>query len=143
KRYLGGIVRDAEIADDLFQEFACRLVKGELHGADPQRGRFRQFVKGVLFHLVADHHRREKRRPTPLGDALPDLAVDPGTLADMDRDFVKSWREEVLARCWRRLEESERHNGNSYYTVLRFRADNPQMGSATLAKHLGTLLKKP
>lgn len=143
QRYLRGIVRDAEAAADLFQEFACRLIKGELHGADPQRGRFRQFVKGVLFHLVADHHRKEKRRPAPLGDDLPELAVDPGTLADMDRDFVRSWREEVLARCWRRLEETERHSGKPFFTVLRFRADNPQMASADLAKHLGTLLKKP
>src|SRR5262245_60913602 len=70
QRYLRGIVRDPEAAQDLFQEFAYRLVKGDLHGADPQRGRFRQFVKGVLFHLVADHYRREKRRPALPGDDL-------------------------------------------------------------------------
>lgn len=53
QRYLRGLVRDADAAEDLFQEFAVRLLKGDLHNADPQRGKFRNYVKGVLFHLVA------------------------------------------------------------------------------------------
>src|SRR5688572_21637287 len=60
-RYLLGALRDAEAADDLAQEFALRLIRGNLRGADPGRGRFRDFVKGVLGHLIADHHRRRAR----------------------------------------------------------------------------------
>src|SRR6516225_4718871 len=56
RRYLLGAVRDANAAEDLWQEFAYRFLHGDLHGVDPQRGRFRDFVKGVLFHLVADYH---------------------------------------------------------------------------------------
>src|SRR5207244_1246290 len=54
-RYLLGALRDADAADELFQEFAYRFLSGSLRGADPERGRFRDFVKGVLFHLIADH----------------------------------------------------------------------------------------
>src|SRR5262249_44107132 len=50
-RYLLGALRDADAADELTQEFALRFMRGALHGADPARGRFRDFVKGVLFHL--------------------------------------------------------------------------------------------
>src|SRR5215218_612751 len=53
RRYLRGLLRDEDAAADVFQEFACEFLGGDLGGADPQRGRFRNFVKGVLFHLVA------------------------------------------------------------------------------------------
>jgi hypothetical protein len=72
-------------AEDLFEESALRLVHGDLRGADAGRGRFRDFVKGVLFHLVADHHKRQRRRPRPLPSAYPEPAIEPPTLADLDR----------------------------------------------------------
>src|SRR5262245_54137586 len=56
-RYLLAAVRDAAAAEDLAQEFALRFLQGRLRGADPGQGRFRDFLKGVLAHLVADHHR--------------------------------------------------------------------------------------
>jgi hypothetical protein len=33
------MVRDPDTAAELFQEFACRFLHGDLHGADPGRGR--------------------------------------------------------------------------------------------------------
>src|SRR5262249_21345581 len=70
QRYLRALVRSSDSAEDLFQEFACRLIKGDLQGADPERGKFRSFVKGVLFPLVADHHNRQKRLPGALPEAV-------------------------------------------------------------------------
>jgi len=143
RRYLQGIVRDAEVADDLFQDFACRLVKGDLHGADPQRGRFRNFVKGVLFHLVADHHQRRKRLPALLGDQLPERVVEPPTWEELDRGLVASWRDELLARTWQELQTVERKSAKPLYTVLRFRAENGSLSSTEMAQQLGERLGKP
>src|SRR5829696_7116124 len=56
-RYLLGAVRDRDVADDLFQEFALRLMRGAFRGADPDRGRFRDFLKTALGRLVTDHGR--------------------------------------------------------------------------------------
>ena len=97
-RYLIGAVRDIEVADELAQEFAVRFMRGDLHRADPTRGRFRDFVKGVLFHLIADHYRRLKRTPAELPDgSLPDIqAIDP---SENDKQFVESWRSEMLDRA--------------------------------------------
>src|SRR5436305_1077832 len=50
-RYLLGSLRNADAADEVAQEFAYCFVRGDFKGADPQRGRFRDFVKTVLFHL--------------------------------------------------------------------------------------------
>src|SRR5262245_47107954 len=102
RRYLLGAVRDVEVADDLSQEFAVRFMRGDLHRADQTRGRFRDFVKGVLFHLIADHHRRQKR--TVAG--LPDESLADGHAADPaagDEQFLAGWREDILDRSWTAL----------------------------------------
>src|SRR5262245_40610730 len=75
-RYLRAAVRDPDAADELYQEFALRLVRGDFHAARPDRGRFRDFLKTALYHLVIDHRRRQARRPAPLA------ADDPGVAAE-------------------------------------------------------------
>jgi RNA polymerase sigma-70 factor (ECF subfamily) len=143
RRYLGGAVRDPDGADELFQEFACRFLGGDLRGADPDRGRFRDFVKGVLFHLIADHHKRRQRQPQALGGAYVEPAVDPETISNMDLEFRTSWRDDLLAKAWAALEQIERTTQQPWYTVLRFRAEHPEMPSPQMAEQLGAVLNKP
>ena len=44
-RYLLGAVRDADAAQDLSQEFVVRFLRGGFRRADPERGRFRDYLK--------------------------------------------------------------------------------------------------
>ncbi len=71
RRYLLGALRNADAAEDLFQDFAYRFLHGDLRRADPERGRFRDYVKGVLFHLVADYHKKRQRLPHQLRPITP------------------------------------------------------------------------
>jgi RNA polymerase sigma-70 factor (ECF subfamily) len=143
RRYLRRLLTDEDAAEDLFQEFALRLVHGDLRGADPGRGRFRHFVKGVLFHLVADHHQRQRRRPRALPADYAEPAVGPPTLAELDRDLVAGWRDELLARSWAALAAVERQSGQPFHTVLRLRTERPGLASPQLAEELGARLGKP
>lgn len=140
RRYLLGALRDADAADEQFQEFACKLLAGQLQGANPERGRFRDFVKGVLFHLIADHHRQGQRRPGQLADDHPEPAVVDPTLATRDQDFLVSWRDEILARAWSALAQVETETRQPIYAVLRLRAEQPKLSSAELAEQLGQRL---
>jgi RNA polymerase sigma-70 factor (ECF subfamily) len=140
RRYLLGSLRDRDAAEEMFQEFACRLLRGDLKGADSHRGRFRDFVKGVLFHLVANWHNAQKRRPQGLADEP--AAPDPPSVDDEDRAFLENWRAELLARAWVGLSAHERENGQQYYTVLRLRAEHPELRSPQLAERLTTVLGK-
>lgn len=142
RRYLLGALRDEDAAAEVFQEFALRLLHGDMRGADPERGRFRQFVKGVLFHLVADHHRKRQRQPHPLHPDHPEPAVEEPSLADQDREFLTSWRDDLLARAWLALEQHEKETGKPLYTVLRFRVDHADLPSPRLAEALGARLGK-
>jgi RNA polymerase sigma factor (sigma-70 family) len=142
RRYLIGALRDIEVADELSQEFAVRFMRGDLHHADPTRGRFRDFVKGVLFHLIADHYRGQKRTPAGLPDgSLPDFqAIDP---SDNDKQFVESWRSEMLNLAWTALQQHQDETGQLYYTVLQHRAKQPEQRSAEMSEHLSAELGKP
>jgi RNA polymerase sigma-70 factor (ECF subfamily) len=142
RRYLQAVVRTSEAADELFQEFAVRLLHGDLRGADPDRGRFRNFVKGVLFHMVADHHQRQRRQPFLLSPEHPEPAVPPPSL-EAQQEFLTSWRDELLAKSWSALEALERETGQPFYTVLRFRADHPGLRSPEMAEQLTRVLGKP
>jgi RNA polymerase sigma-70 factor (ECF subfamily) len=132
-RYLLGALHDPDAADELFQEFALRFVRGDFKRVDPERGRFRSFVKTALFHLIVDF----RRRPRP-----PALPADAPEVADPERDFVESWRAELLDRTWVALAEVERKTGQPHHTVLRLRAEKPLLSSTELAAELGARLGK-
>jgi RNA polymerase sigma factor (sigma-70 family) len=140
-RYLRKLLHDPDAADEVFQEFALELVHGKLQGADRQRGRFRNFVKGTLFHLVADYRRRQRRWPAPLpAEVAGRVEADE---AACGRLFLESWRDELLARAWGALATIEATTGQPLYAVLRFRADHPEMHSPQLAEELAVRLRRP
>lgn len=138
-RYLLGALRDVHAADELTQEFALRFLRGDLRGADPQRGRFRNYLKGVLFHLVADHRRRRQAQPLPDGH---DPAAPPEP-SDPDQEFLASWRDELLNRAWKALARIEQQTGQPFHTVLHFRAAHVEMRSGEIAQQLVGLMGKP
>src|SRR5262245_44696843 len=98
--YLRLAVRDDDVAADLAQEFAVRFLSGRLRGADAHKGRFRDYIKGVLGHLVADHFRRKKAAAPPLPPGEPeDTGPIPGG-PECDGSFLASWRDQLLAGAW-------------------------------------------
>jgi RNA polymerase sigma-70 factor (ECF subfamily) len=139
-RYAAAALRDPDAAEEVLQEFAYCFVRGDFRGANPQRGRFRDLVKTVLFHLIVNfqRERRKRTRHQPLGDSfdLPD-ANQPTAPEQAEREFLKHWREELLDRAWNALEVQERREGNTYYTALRRRAEQPDLTSEQLAEMVG------
>ncbi len=143
QRYLRGALRSADAADELSQEFALQLLRGHLRGANRSRGRFRDFLKGVLFHMISDYHRRQKKQPLRLASGV-ELADDQELPeAAADQEFLGSWRAEMLSRAWKALEDLEQRTGKPLNTILQFRAAHPDLRSAEMAERLSLLLGKP
>jgi len=142
-RYLLGVLRDSNAADEVFQEFALKFVRGAFRNADPERGRFRDFVKKALWNLINDH--RNKQRRQPAGIEAESMLVSPESeeVAPSDREFIDRWREEILQRTWTALAEEEKTGKQPYFAVLRFRAAHPQMPSGKMAEALSAELGKP
>ena len=132
-RYLLAAVGDPSAADDLTQEFALRLVRGDFRQADPQRGRFRSYVKTVLFHLVSAYRKRRRKEAEPLPADSPRLAEVGEPAVESDRAFCAVWRDQLLARAWEALARAR----PAFHAVLRFRAAHPRMPSHQMAGPLG------
>jgi RNA polymerase sigma factor (sigma-70 family) len=141
--YLLGAVRNPDVADDLFQEFALRLMRGAFRRADPRRGRFRDFLKTALGHLVTDHYRWQGRGPHQHhGSADP--ATDRSTLAEAEERFSEEWRAQLIDRTFAALEAFERRTGQPLHTLLHFRVENPDLPVADMARRLsGRLGQEP
>ncbi|MEX2175718.1 MAG: sigma-70 family RNA polymerase sigma factor [Pirellulaceae bacterium] len=138
RRYLGAVLRDDDAADELFQEFALRLVRGAFCGANPERGRFRAFVKTALHNLVVDFRRRAARRERqPQGTQSLDAGVRLEPTEDL---FVQAWRQELLERTWASLHAAERAGTTPYYTALRLLVDEGEPASADVAAKLASKL---
>jgi hypothetical protein len=117
-------------------------VRGDFKSADPERGRFRCYLKTVLHHLVVDHQRKQQReshQPLPPAEAAPASAPP----AAPEEDLMGAWREELMARAWDALARWEQQNVQPLYTVLRFRADHPELKAAPMAERLSAQLGAP
>jgi len=105
-----------EDAKDLTQEFFVRAVlEGSLaEGFAPSKGSFRTFLKGALSHFMLNSARDAatlKRggsvktlRLDDDGDTLGTLVAAAGTLPP-DKLFDGAWKEEVLGRALRGMEQ--------------------------------------
>ncbi len=138
-RYLAAVAGDPDVAAELFQEFAVRFLRGDFGGADRSRGRFRDYLKASLRHLVAEYRRRDARRPEgPLGPVEPASPPEEVVPAE-DEEFLAAWRKALLDRAWRVLEAGQ-NGGAPYYAALRAHTDRPELTSVQLAEHLTAAL---
>ena len=132
-RYLLAAVRDADAADDLAQDFAVRFLHGDFGRADPHRGRFRDYLRTALSHLVTDFHRARQQGPRTLTHDAP------APTEQADDSFNAAWREELLERTWQRLDAEQ----PAYHATLRLRIEEPDMTSGQMAERLTERLGKP
>lgn len=129
-RYLKLKLRDEHLADEVTQEFWAKLLTGKLSGADPSKGRFRDYLRTVLHRLIIDHFRGRKVQQLPPGDLL-----DPSR---PDHDFDHVFREAVIKRVTLRLQTYEATTSrNRYATVLQLRIENPEASIEDLSTRLG------
>jgi RNA polymerase sigma-70 factor (ECF subfamily) len=140
-RYLLKALKDPDAAAELDQEFALRFLRGDFRHSDPMRGRFRDYVKRAVQNLINDYYRKRAKRPVESLSHEP-AVVDTGP-THFERQFLESWRKDLLDRAWTSLSDLEKSTGQPYHTVLRSRVDHPDLPSQELAKRLGVTLGRP
>ena len=109
--------RTPDQAADLTQDFVATVVleRALIQKADPERGRFRAFVKSALSHFLIDEHRRATARfRAAVTPALPGLRLDdfePDAAADPTTAFDRQWAGTLLAVALARVEADCRECG--------------------------------
>ena len=141
RRYLGAITRDSDEADELSQEVVVRMLRGDFGGADPDRGRFRDFLKTCIRNMARNFWSRKNRRKTA-GVELEALQIDDD--AEDPDAWLNAWQNNLLDLAWLELENHQKsHAGSVAYTVLRLRSDDPDASSEELAQRLSEEVGKP
>jgi RNA polymerase sigma-70 factor (ECF subfamily) len=138
-RYLVAAVRDPDVAADLFQEFALRLVRGDFGRVDSSRGRFRDYLKTALINLVISHQRKQKRAPVRNPELIDEVPAAPEAF-DADEQFLANWRKALLDKAWEALAAAQDPGGPPFYAVLRYRTEHPDLNGANLAEQLSRQL---
>jgi RNA polymerase sigma factor (sigma-70 family) len=144
RRYALSALRNEDAAEEVFQDFALKFLRGDFSGANPERGRFRAFVKTIVYRMIVDYQRRSKKRGLegPLHSNIAQPEIEDAAASGDDVLFQTSWRDELLARCWQKLADDERASGKPYHSVLRYRVDHPDLRSPELAAGLSKQLGK-
>src|SRR4051812_31898900 len=99
--YLLALLGDADDADDVAHDFFVRVVERGFERADPDRGRFRDYLKIAVRNAGLSHLRRKQRRPRTV-DGLEHTLAGPESAAN--REWLREWQACVLERAWRALE---------------------------------------
>jgi RNA polymerase sigma-70 factor (ECF subfamily) len=145
ERYCGAIYRyalrvlgDPDLADEACQEFAYRFVRGDFRHADPAKGRFRDYVKTAVIHLLGEFHREQKARvrTTPLEGEAATAPSTPTPIDVHEAEFIALWRKELLNRAWKEIERVQSETGPPYFAALRLKAETPELSAVELAERL-------
>jgi RNA polymerase sigma factor (sigma-70 family) len=142
-KYVLALLGDVHKADDVFQDFALRFVRGDFRSWDAARGRFRDYLKTSLRNLAMDRFRKRKKDDLqPLPEGLEPAAADLPD-AEADRVFLQSWSEEAMRRAWDALRRFEQETGQPVHTVLRRKSEQPDLRSHQVAERLTAELGRP
>ena len=123
-------------AEVLLQEFAEDkiLKEGWLRRADPQRGKFRDFLKTSLRNFVLDRLNRADVRHAPL--SLDELEIDLAAPDNDSESFDLAWFKSVLAETLRRMEAdckdpgAEQPRRSFIWEMFRIRLLEPVLNDA-------------
>lgn len=133
RKFVGVVVRDDHLVDELAQDVLVRMLKGDFSGADPDRGRFRDLLKTAIRNMARNHWAKENRRTSVDYDLN---LVDDANTQDEDQLWNSQWTETILTIAWERLKSWSEAADSVAYDVLQLRSQYPKESSTELAERL-------
>ena len=124
--YLRQLVDRDEDAEELTQAFFAYFLEQRVHHtADPDRGRFRHYLRGAIRHFISAQ-RRDARALKRGGNShmlnesvLEELACE-GADSNPEAEFDRQWALTLIARALTRLESEARSAGKGeWFLALR------------------------
>jgi RNA polymerase sigma-70 factor (ECF subfamily) len=94
------MVRDNELADDIFQETFVKVIRTLKQGKYNEEGKFLPWVLRIAHNLSIDHFRRGKKMPLTRSDDDYDVF---GTIGQSELNAEEKWIEQVIHQDVRKL----------------------------------------
>ncbi len=139
----------AEAAQDLTQEFFCRLIqKNYLQSADPNRGRFRSFLLSSLKHFLTNEWHRSQTQKRGGGVEIFSIeaevaeeryAHEPTDTRTPESIFHQRWAQALVDQVMVRLREefTEAGQAGRFNELHAFLLDDDAASQAEIAARLG------
>jgi RNA polymerase sigma factor (sigma-70 family) len=111
-------------AEDLTQGFFGHILSRDfLTRADPERGRFRNFLLGAARHYLANQREKDRaarrgggNQNVPIDSAQAEhwLSAESSPTNDSSKAFDRAWATTILHDALRRLEEEQKQTGRAH-----------------------------
>ncbi|MFN2423211.1 MAG: RNA polymerase sigma factor [Cryomorphaceae bacterium] len=97
------LVRDNEVADDIFQETFVKAIRTLKQGKYNEEGKFLPWVLRIAHNLSIDHFRKAKKMPAVRSDENYDVF---GSIAQDDMNVEEQWVTDIIHSDVRKLVEN-------------------------------------
>ena len=94
------MVKDDEIADDIFQETFMKVIRTLKAGRYNEEGKFLPWILRIAHNLTIDHFRKAKKMPTVRSDDNYDVFA---TIPRDDMNVEDSWVRDIIHEDIRKL----------------------------------------
>ncbi|MBI2805263.1 MAG: sigma-70 family RNA polymerase sigma factor [Planctomycetes bacterium] len=142
RRYLRGMFHEEDIVDEMLQEFSIRFARGDFHRQSTRSGQFRFYLKTCLRNMVHDYWRTRRKNDARRAGMTPEEMANVRS-REAEVSFDANWRDELLARAWKALDQDQNQTGHPHHDVLLVRAAQPEARSRDLVEPLAEKLGKP
>src|SRR5689334_5805964 len=100
RNYLAALIKDPYDAEEVAQEFFLKALRHGFAGADPERGRFRDYLK-IAVRNAAMTHLRRRQQPHAEAYMVDRISVVDEASFVADRKWMADWRNCILERAQR------------------------------------------
>ncbi|HMO34544.1 MAG TPA: hypothetical protein PKA06_00740 [Gemmatales bacterium] len=139
------LLNNPEAVQEVAHDVLVNILKRGLGEIRNNKGRFRDYLRTSLRHAVFKYWRKQPRPSTTQSELEIVISEQAAPAEDIDRAWLKEWRECLLERTWRTFKHRQDTGKirTGFYTVLRLAVDNPGLSSTALAARAEAELKKP
>lgn len=139
--YLTALTGKREDAAEIRQEFLASMMQHRFGSANPDQGRFRQYLKTAVRNAARMHFRRLQSRKAVSADESQ-LAEIPAREPAAEVEWLAEWRRCVLDRTWAALHRRQQETPDSLaYSVMKLHSEFGQSAeSDELAQRLSQQL---
>jgi len=144
RRYAVVVLRDQNLADDVLQDFAMKVLCGDFRHATPTKGRFRDYLKTSLRRLIRSYLAAQAGLPISFPESYDGPSIEDDPMAEQEEQDRFFWRKEFVNRAWARLEAQERHKGRDlpFDVLLKYRYKE-KPSAAEVAAYFSEKLGRP
>ncbi|MEM6468728.1 MAG: sigma factor [Planctomycetota bacterium] len=126
RKFFACLCNDGNEADEQFQEFALKFLSGAFDKFNPDKGRFRDYLKASLRNQVRRRYQKQSAEPDVVSEEILELAEDSRAIQPIDSAmemFDAAEGEQIRQLVEAEMRDEESRGRNQFHSLLQFAID--------------------